>query len=376
VSAIALALAGYVVGPAPLSRLELSTVDARFSVRGAQPPDRDIVMVPIDAATLTRLMQTSVRAGMARVLDRITAAGPRAIACDIIFTGPSPTQSQGDRALMSAVRRDGARLVLATDSLVEAGTTELFGSSSETFTDLSHPAAGWAGFPGNPLDPHAVVREMERDISASASQAGPESTGPMSMATLAVETVRRADLAPHGALPATAWIDFRGGAGTFPSVPFDDVLSGQPAALSQLRNRIVVLGVTAPAAHDSAHDTSAPGRSVMTGTELQANAISTAQRGFPLRDAGLGVDVALIVGLGLVPFALALRFGAPLSAAGALAAAVLFCIGAQLTFDSGRVINVVFPLVSLVVSSAGVLAVLLMGRRPAHAETPVTASSR
>ena len=41
----------------PLRQLELDTVDARFAVRGNQPPPRDIVEVDIDARTFQDLQQ-------------------------------------------------------------------------------------------------------------------------------------------------------------------------------------------------------------------------------------------------------------------------------------------------------------------------------
>jgi len=115
------------------------------------------------------------------------------------------------------------------------------------------------------------------------------------METLAVVGARVAGLLPDGTLPASARIDFAGDAGTFPTVPVDAGLAGQPQALARLRGRIVVLGTTAPAGGDPAHPTPVPGRSVMSGPELQANAISTVIQDFSLRNGGNGVDVALNV---------------------------------------------------------------------------------
>ncbi|MGO9960350.1 MAG: CHASE2 domain-containing protein [Solirubrobacteraceae bacterium] len=372
VSAIALALVGYAIQPTALARLELSTVDARFAVRGPQGPDPDIVLVTFGAATIARFSAPGApalpRETVARGLNLIADAGPRVIACDIDFAGQK--SRVGDQALIAAVQRDKALLVLATNSLQSSGTTTLFGRPHQTFADYTTPAAGWGGFPGDSIDAHPVVRTMEQHFPLA-------ETGSTPMETLAVVTARHAGLSAstlHDA-PTQTWIDFRGGAGTFPTVSFDDVLAGRPAALSKLRGRIVVFGNTAPQVYDT-HDTSAPGRSRMSGPELQANAISTAMRGFPLRDAGRGVDVVLIVFLGMLPLALGLRFGPLPSAAGLVLAGLLFCVAAQLAFDAGHVISVVFPLISLGLSGVGVLVIDLLRRRwGASVAEPATLSA-
>jgi CHASE2 domain-containing sensor protein len=353
--AIVVTLVGYVLAPTPLARLELHTVDARFAVRGAQAADREIVLVTIDAPAYARLLASPAppRATVARAIDEITAQRPRALAVDVGFTGAkSPA---GDQALLAAVQRAGPRLVLSTDTIDAMGQSMLFGSPAAVYSDHSVPAVGYAGFPQD-HGGGVTVRHLERSVALP--------LGGEPMDTLAVVTARLAGApaATLSRLPANAWVDFRGGAGTFRQVPLAEVLAGTPSALSRLRGRIVVLGITAPATMDY-HDTSAPRHSVMSGPELQANAISNAVRRFPLRDAGRGWDIALIILLGLAPLALALVLRPVWCALGVLGVAALFCVGAQLAFDAGRVVNVVFPLVALALSGAGTLAVLVaLGR--------------
>ena len=75
----------------------------------------------------------------------------------------------------------------------------------------------------------------------------------------------------------------------------------------------------------------------MSGAEIQANAVSTALRGFPLQQRPGWVDVALIVLLG---DARAAREPAAAAAAGrslvALAAAAVYVVATQLAFEHGR----------------------------------------
>jgi CHASE2 domain-containing sensor protein len=355
VTAIAVALAAYVIDPAPLQRLELSSVDARFSIRGPQPPDRRIVLVGIDAHSALAPLH---RALYAAALRQILAARPRLIVFDVIFDGSGPAAAT--RGLIGAVDAGAGRLVLAADELDTQGETMLFGRPDEIFTDRStagHPVpVGYAGFP---IDSSSsgragpTIRTMERGVSLPGA-------GAHSMRTLAVVAAGLAG-GPRGA-PALSWIDFLGGAGTFPSVSFADVRAGKAADLNALRNRIVVVGA-GPGGGDPVRSTSAPGHGVMSGPELQAEAISTALRGYPLRSTGLGIDITLIVALGLVPLALALTLPVRWWMPAVLLSAVLYGAAAQLAFDGGRVLNVVYPLGSLVVSAAGVLAVLKLRRR-------------
>jgi hypothetical protein len=92
----------------------------------------------------------------------------------------------------------------------------------------------------------------------------------------------------------------------------------------------------------------------MSGPEVQANAIATVRSGLSLRDASHLLVAALIVILALVPPALALRWSARVALAGAAGAAVAFLIAAQLAFDGGRVVSVVYPLLALVLATAAV----------------------
>src|SRR5688500_6319018 len=71
-----------------LESLEARTIDARFSVRGTEAPDRRVALVGIDEATLQELgVQPPLpRSLHARVIDRLARDGARVIAYDLEFT--------------------------------------------------------------------------------------------------------------------------------------------------------------------------------------------------------------------------------------------------------------------------------------------------
>jgi hypothetical protein len=84
-TAITVALALYVWNPLPMQRLELLTVDARYSVRGTGAPDPRLMLIAVDDRALARLHIPGdpdglQRAAYARMLDRLRADRPAAIA--------------------------------------------------------------------------------------------------------------------------------------------------------------------------------------------------------------------------------------------------------------------------------------------------------
>ncbi|MGH2950143.1 MAG: adenylate/guanylate cyclase domain-containing protein, partial [Solirubrobacteraceae bacterium] len=129
------------------------------------------------------------------------------------------------------------------------------------------------------------------------------------------------------------------------------------AAARALAGRIVVVGLTATVLQD-VHETPAPGSGLMSGPEIQANAIATVLRGAPLRSADPAVDTALVALLAAGIPLLALRWALYALLAAPLAAA-LFLAGAQVAFGHGRVVEVLPPLVALAAATAGTAVALL-----------------
>jgi hypothetical protein len=91
-AAVAIGLALYLWDPEPVQRLELSTIDTRFSVRGSSAPDSRIVMIAVDDRTLKRFHATRPPAGSVR-----SHAG-----------APAPGPSSRDRARCGLPRQAGA----------------------------------------------------------------------------------------------------------------------------------------------------------------------------------------------------------------------------------------------------------------------------
>ena len=92
-----------------LQRLESSTVNERFAIRGKQKAADDVVVVGIDDKTLDDINQRWPyrRKYHAKVIRNLTKAGASVIAYDIEFTDPQGDTEQDvadDNALIEAVR--------------------------------------------------------------------------------------------------------------------------------------------------------------------------------------------------------------------------------------------------------------------------------
>jgi adenylate cyclase len=319
-----------------IDSFELNSVDARFSVRGKEKPDPRIVVVAIDDVTFNDLgvQWPFPRALHARLVDRISAGHPRAIAFDVQFT--EATTPQQDGALLDAVDRAG-NVVLATTEVAPGGATAIFGGDETVRSVRARPANGRVL-----VDSQGVARKVPYSIQG--------------LKTLAVVTVERATGEPVIREPfgkKGAWIDFAGPSGTYPTYSYSRVLRGRvPSRV--FAGKIVVVGPSAQTLHDIRATPTDP---LMSGAEIHANAISTVLRGLPLRSTPGEFTVFLIVLLSFLVPGVSLANRVRISILAAVLSAIGFVVAAQLSFDHGWIVSFVYPLAALALSTTGALGV-------------------
>jgi adenylate cyclase len=337
-----LALGGYAARS--LRTLDLNSVNARFSVRGAEKAPKNIVVVGVDSTTFQVINKQwpFPRAVEAKVLSRIGAGHPAAVAFDIVFSDASTLGQKDDVALLNALGADNVngRVVLSFQETDAKGDVRLFGLGQ------TQKALRQAGVePGSTLfqfDPGNYIRRMSYSIN-----------GLRTFPIVTAETATGKRVRPFS---GTKWIDYVGPAGSFDTVSFGDVYSGKIPP-SFFKGKIVLIGPTAPSLQD-VHATSTDPS--MSGAEVQANAINTVLRHFPLSVVPGWINVVLIVLFGVtVPLA-ALRVRPIVSIAIAVAIGVVFAIAAQLLFNAGTIVSFVYPLLALILSGIGSLAVGLV----------------
>src|SRR5262245_6679358 len=319
---------------------ELASVDTRFSIRGDEKPRDDVVLVLIDDTT-SRELQVRFpfpRSLHAQVINRISRENPKAIAYDVEFL--QPTKAAQDSALIGAVARAGPNKVVLADSQPDPqGRSGVFGGQKK----LDEIGAR-AGNTQIGEDSDGVRRRVPYEV-------GNMETFPL----VAAEIGSGKTITTEQMGGPTAWIDYSGGPGTYPSVPFSRVLTGQfpPGTVD---DKVVVVGASDPTLKDIA-ETPISHTDLMSGAEINANAIATALEDFPLKSTPVGVDLFLIALMGIIAPLASYRLS-PIRALGlALLAAALYLVCAQLAFNSGRIVPVLYPMVALGLSLVGSLLV-------------------
>jgi CHASE2 domain-containing sensor protein len=329
-----------------LPGLEQDSVNQRFERRGTMAAP-GLLVVAIDDKTFDdlRLQWPFPRSRHAQAVDRLHRDGASAIVYDVQFT--EQTTPREDNALIAAVGR-ARNVVLATAETDQHGHSNVLGGDEHLATLGAH-----AGASNLPAGPGGVLQRF------NASAGGLE--------TLAVAAARRVGRAPApGAFDdGGAWIDFRGPPGTIDTVSFSDLVKGRvdPA---RVRGRVVVVGAAAATLQD-VHPTPTASGELMSGPEIEANAVYTATHGLPLRDAPRWLNLLAILVLGLLPALASLRVRALLAALLAPCAAVGWVVVAQIAFDHGHVLAVAAPLFALALGTVATIAAgYLAERRRRH----------
>ncbi len=332
--------------------LELESVDARFRVHGPMKPPAGVVLVQVDEKTLSDLHRRwpFPRAVQAQLIDRLAAARPRAIAIDLQYT--EPTTVDDDNALIEAIHRAG-HVVLATTAVNDQGQTNVLGGDA-----VVDDIGARVGSALMPLDDDGAIRRAADEVE-----------GLESFAVVSAEMATNRQVAPFDS--SRTWIRFAGPPGTLRAYSYSDVLRGRvpPAAF---RNRVVVVGTSAVRLKD-ASTTSTTRGSLMSGPEVQGNAIATVLAGLPLSSPGGAVDTALILLLAALAPLAALRLGAVGVTLASALAALAFLAVAQWLFAGGLIVGVVHPVAALLAGLIGVVAVARPGARSAPAVTALAA---
>jgi adenylate cyclase len=317
-----------------LDNLERQTIDLRFSLRGDQPPPKDVVIVKVDDVTFSdhsKWRWPFDRKLHAGVLDQICEGDPKAIAFDIQFSEYGSVT--GDNALGESLYRCG-KSVLGTTEVTAKGEPNLIFDQSAL--DELGARAGNANLP---TDKDGIIRRFPFNVE-----------GLKGLAIVAAEVATRLGITREEMGADLQWIDYAGSPGTVTSYSYSRVHDGKVPP-SVFKDKVVVVGATAPSLQDI-HAT--PTGAVMAGPEIQANAVATALAGFPLRSLPNLWNIVLIVALGIVVPLVSLRAGPLISVAVGILVYALFSLGTQLSFEhGGKVSSYIYPTAALAMATVG-----------------------
>ena len=333
-AALAGAVAAAMLAAGAGEGVERATQDFRHSLAPPDTPVERVVIVAIDRESEDRLGRRSPfpRSVHGRLLDRLRAARPAAIAFDVQFSGL--TGRGQDEALLRALERTPG-VVLANAEFDRAGGHEVLGGE-EAVASVGAEVANSA----IPRDDDGVLRRLER--------------APSGRRALAVAVAERLRPRPPAAdfRRGGVRIVYAGGPGTVRTVPLWQVLEGRVRGLG---GRVVIVGAVDPVLGD-VHATPVGDRP-MAGPEIQANAIATLAAGAPLGEAPSALDLALTLLLALAAPGLALGLRAATLALATAVIAVAYLAAALVVFRAGTIVAVFHPLLALLLGFAFAFAV-------------------
>ncbi len=270
----------------------------------------------------------------ARLVDRLTAAGARAVVFDIVFSDPGPVPA-ADEQFAAAIKASG-RVVLAADVVPTAYGIESVAAKSLTppleLLSTNASAIGSAEMsPDSDLVPRRHLPGTPDDLASSLSWA-------------AAELVK----APVTARPddrfRSRWVNFYGPPATIPNLSYHRALSADAKELALFRDRVVFVGarmLTKFAGerkdeYRTPYSSWTPQQPFMSGVEIQATMFLNLVRGDWLERRPPATERVVLLVLGLL-----LGFGlSRISSGWAVTAAVASAIGVALVayalFDRNR----------------------------------------
>jgi adenylate cyclase len=342
----------------PLDRIENLTLDWRFLLAGARPAPAGVAIVAIDDETLSESGNDApTREMMTRIVRALAGFHPRSIAVDVAFIKPrdADTDAELGRALKAA------SAVVAAIGVFDAA--EPSGGAAETSDLALAPKPSSVLWPIEPIrdaaqvglanvstdssgapryipmiyqTPDGVIPSFALAAASQALQAEPV-LGPDRI-EIAGQS-RAMDLGYH--LP----LRFYGPEGSFKRISAVQVLRGDldPEAL---RDKLVVVGVTAAGAADSF---ATPFDRVAPGVEVFATAIGNllAGDGLARTPSTRRIDAAAAVALPVVMIVLMAMRRLAIGLSLASLVFVLWLAGVLLAFVNGYWLSVAAPLASV-----------------------------
>jgi len=297
--------------------LNLAARDALVRAHGTMKPPDEVVIVAIDEASIKRFGRFPwPRTLVAQALDRLSAARPKVIALNVLYS--DPTNGADDAALAEAIKRAGNVVVAA--QLVETPLGAAQWLRPLTMVEQAAAATGHgnvltdfdgvarsltlreADDEGNALWAMAVeVMRVGDGLRPDDARDVPEAVkiGPRvipvqrpveaDMETGAFSTREARDL-PQTFRASRMTIDYIGPAGSFAgkTMSIADLIDGrvEPEKLGACRDRYVLIGATAAAMGDRvaspfarfAGERGDQNGTLMSGVEVSANAVTTILR--------------------------------------------------------------------------------------------------
>ena len=268
-----------------IQRLESQAQSFLFTLRGPVAPPEDIIILAIDEESLSQgdfyladpekytylePLQTWPwqRSAYAEAITKLTDAGARVVALDVLFVTPSVYGSADDERFQAVLSQRGDQVVLAAAFEVSAATG---GSLTQLIQPVYRASTFEPGLINTDADPNQQVRALPENNLKTLAQA---SGIPIDIPSFSEAILKVAKL-PVPKLRGE-YIYYYGRENTFPIVPFWHVLDPQNWSLHEaaetFRDKLVLLGPTADSLQDIKRT---PTSGAMPGVEVHAHTLAT-----------------------------------------------------------------------------------------------------
>lgn len=280
--------------------LQRASYDYLTVARGTVQP-KDAVIVYLDEqsheALNQRLNAPWDRAIHAQLIDRLSAAGARAIVFDIVFSDPSVTGPAADDQLSAAIKKSG-RVILAADNVpIDDHTKQI-----KPPIDLLRNAASDFGSAEVNADPDLIVRQ----------HTPPDPIPSLSWA--AANFVKAQVTQSEANEAADRWVNYYGPPGTVPGISYYQALDPSKSGDDLFKGKVVFVGarILTKFAGERKDEYRNPFSSFLTaamkrehplfiaGVEIQATSFLNLWRGDWLRRLSLPWENAIVVIVGIV----------------------------------------------------------------------------
>ena len=295
--------------PAGAQLLEQQMQTLFFEARGIVAPPKDIVILAIDEASLSQAGQFFrgdpqqyadleaiqawpwQRSAYGTVVDRLMAAGAKAVAIDVIFSTPSSYGEADDQKFAQILQQHSQVVLAAQYSQLE--TPQGIGTQISTPLSEFCPDSSCLGFINFFLEPDGRIHRLGEQFLTHLNQSSPpdQAEALEQFPAFATSTLNAAQIQyPRRSGDS---IFFYGPAQTFEQIPFWLVLDSNTwkanfQSGAYFKDKIVLIGSTA-STHQDFH--AAPFSQTwlypqpMAGVEIHANAIATLLQGRSIAEA-------------------------------------------------------------------------------------------
>jgi CHASE2 domain-containing sensor protein/class 3 adenylate cyclase len=250
--------------------LDAASYDLAYLFKRAQPVE-DVLIIGMDDTSHRDLAQRPDalwdRALHTRLIDRLTRAGAKAVAFDVLFDSPSAIEMERPTFVESPIDRS-LRQAMETNARVVIGAKHKPDGVSAP-SPLFRKAARWG-----------LV-----EIASGTSTIRTRVSGTAQVPPFVEQVARATGLEPR-ATPGKSWIRYYGPPGTIPTVSYLSALSTNEVPDSVFSNKVVFIGeaATMPPARDEFTTPYSRWREArINGVEVNATSYLNLVRGEPLR---------------------------------------------------------------------------------------------